>query len=154
MAFTLGRHSRAELIGVHPALVDVVELAIERTQQDFTVFDGLRTEAEQAEIYGRGSSHVAFSKHQRQADNYGHAVDLVPFIAGKVRWELRPACRVAMAVRLAARELAAAIRWGGGWCRLDDGDVAPAELVSRYVDRCRAERRDAFVDACHFELIT
>ena len=43
MAYKLGKRSRQRLEGVHPDLVKVVERAIEITEIDFTVLEGLRT---------------------------------------------------------------------------------------------------------------
>ena len=34
----------------------------------------------------------------------GHAVDLIPYINGKLRWEWNPICRIDDAVRLVAKE--------------------------------------------------
>lgn len=86
MPYSLGSKSRAELKGVHPDLVGVVERAIQITTQDFSVHDGLRTEAEQREYVRTGASQTMNSMHRTQADGFGHAVDLVPFINGKLRW--------------------------------------------------------------------
>jgi|GEM_PF-4975831 len=57
MGYKLGKSSRAELKGVHPDMIKVVERAIEITEQDFTVFDGIRTAADQRALYKRGASH-------------------------------------------------------------------------------------------------
>lgn len=87
MTFVLGSKSRRELQGVHPDLVRVVELAIQRTEQDFTVFDGIRTASDQRALYNRGASqrdgYSRKSMHQVQESGYGEAVDLVPWIGGK-----------------------------------------------------------------------
>ena len=40
--YQLGKKSKKKLEGVHPDLVKVVERAIEITEQDFTVLEGLR----------------------------------------------------------------------------------------------------------------
>ena len=44
--FVLGTKSRRELAGVEKPLVDVVRRAIQITEQDFIVFDGIRSAVE------------------------------------------------------------------------------------------------------------
>lgn len=56
MPYVLGAMSRAELKGVHPDLVRVVERAIQITTQDFSVHDGLRTAEEQKALVASGAS--------------------------------------------------------------------------------------------------
>ncbi len=153
MSYTLGQKSRQELTGVHQHLVLVVERAIQLTTQDFAVHDGIRTVEEQRELVVRGVSWTMQSKHLRQPDGFGHAVDLVPFINGKLRWEWPPVFVIADAVRRAAHELGARIRWGGHWSELTGTTLPPESLVANYVeDRRRANKR-ASIDGPHFELI-
>lgn len=157
MAYILGQRSRNELEGVHPRLVAVVERAIEITSVDFAVHDGLRTEDEQREYVARGVSQTMASKHLTQADGYGHAVDLVPWIGGRLRWEWPPIFEIAAAVYKAAAELEVQLTWGGVWDRaLLDLDVGMLEHeVNQYVDRRRAMgHRRVFIDGPHFELMT
>ena len=162
MPYKLGAKSVRELVGVHPRLVEVVKRAIEISAQDFSVHDGLRTPAEQAVYVQRGVSTTLDSKHLRQADGFGHAVDLVPYINGKLRWEWAPIYHIAAAVHQAAGELGVALRWGGVWDqRLGalSGDAAGLEdAVADYVQRERARKIAAgrkpkvFIDGPHFEL--
>jgi len=151
--FILGVKSLKELEGVHPKLVAVVQRAIVLTQQDFTVFDGLRTLEEQKEMVRTGASTTMNSKHLRQADGYGHAVDLVPWINGKPRWEWLPIYTIAESVRLAAKELGVALRWGGAWCRFDNTTEMPVELVENYVLERKKLGFRAFIDGPHYELL-
>ena len=157
MAYSLGVRSRAELKGVHPDLVKVVVRAIRLTSQDFTVHDGLRSLAEQRRYVKKGVSKTLKSKHLKQPDSHGHAVDLVPYINGKLRWEWGPIYEIAYAVNVAAREFGVALRWGGCWdLRFDDLELKDAKgaqrAVNQYVARRRAKRRRAFIDGPHFEL--
>jgi peptidoglycan L-alanyl-D-glutamate endopeptidase CwlK len=39
------------------------------------------------------------SRHLIRSDGFGHAVDLVPWINGKPRWEWKPIYHIAAAVR-------------------------------------------------------
>lgn len=153
MPYRLSDRSKSELDGVHPALVQIVEWAIDRTPVDFAVHDGLRTDAEQAEYVRRGVSQTQNSKHLRQADGYGHAVDLVPYINGKLRWEEGPCCRIAEVMRDGADRFGTRIRWGGAWVELNGTYEKPEELVRRYVERKRAAGQRAFLDFPHFELL-
>jgi len=150
--YMLGNNSRAELEGVHPDLVAVVKRAIEIVPVDFTVLDGLRTPEEQAEYVQRGVSKTMASKHLRQEDGFGHAVDLVPFINGKVRWEMQACIQIAREMATAAAELKVRIVWGGGWAELGTHDAA--EIVTRYIEHKRKWGEPVFIDGPHYELAT
>ena len=146
--FKLGPGSVKELAGVHADLAAVVKRALELSVQEFVVHDGVRTLAEQKKLVASGASRTLDSRHLS-----GHAVDLVPIVNGKVRWEWDPIYVIADAVRAAARERDVPIRWGGAWdMQLTDRDEAPEDLVAGYVRRCRDEGRKAFIDGPHFEL--
>ena len=146
--FKLGTRSRAELKGVHPDLVAVVERAIQLTVQDFGVHDGTRTLAEQKKFVASGASKTLDSRHLT-----GHAVDLVPFINGQLRWEMEPIYRIADAVRIAANELGIPIRWGGAWdVMLTEETDPPDELVDDYVARRKVAGKKPFIDGPHYEL--
>lgn len=82
----LSQKEIAELKDVHPALVAVVLRAFERVQGDYYLFDGIRTKAEQRNMVRRGVSKTMKSYHLKQADGWGHAVDIIPMVNGKVGW--------------------------------------------------------------------
>lgn len=153
--YRLGIRSLLELRGVHPDLVAVVKLAIEASSQDFRVYDGLRSEEEQEEYFARGASHTMNSKHLRQDDGYGHAVDLVPLIAGRPRWEWPAIYPVAAAMHYAATRINVPITWGGAWDR-SLLELAPAALeieVENYVQRMRGRgRRRVLIDGPHYQI--
>lgn len=153
MAYVLGRRSRAELEGVHPDLVRVVERAIQVTSQDFSVHDGIRTLDEQRELYRRGASRTLNSKHLPQEDGYGYAVDLVPYVGGRLRWEWPLIYPIAEAMRAAAEGQGVRLRWGGHWGELTGMDDDPEALVRAYVDSRRAAGKSAFIDGPHYELL-
>lgn len=156
MTFVLGAKSRAELKGVHPDLVRVVERAIQITSQDFSVHDGLRTLEEQKRLVAAGASQTMNSKHRPQSDGYGHAVDLVPYINGKLRWEWPAIYPIAAAVWQASRELGVPIRWGGAWINLSEIKTGTPGAMQAAVNAYGAARRkagkSAFTDGPHFEL--
>ncbi|MGF1767928.1 M15 family metallopeptidase [Enterovibrio makurazakiensis] len=145
--FVLGKRSLQELKGVHPDLVGVVERAIQITVQDFSVHDGMRTFAEQQALVARGASKTLNSRHLT-----GHAVDLVPYINGKLRWEWDPIYNIAEAVRIAAHEKGVEIRWGGSWSMLTDSEDSPEDMMADYAARCRRANKKPFFDGAHFEL--
>ena len=126
----IGKKSRKELIGVHSDLVIVVTGTYEICGDkglDLTVFDGLRALAEQKEYVRTGVSWTMKSRHLPQEDGFGHAVDLYPFIEGKVRPE---AIKALIVMGKAAKKVAAhhgiPIKWGalkkygGDWTRHND----------------------------------
>ncbi|MFA4900525.1 MAG: M15 family metallopeptidase [Brevundimonas sp.] len=156
MPYVLGAKSRAELKGVHPDLVRVVERAIQITTQDFSVHDGLRTAEEQKALVAAGASQTMNSMHRTQADGFGHAVDLVPFVNGKMRWEWPAIYPIAVAVWQASRELGVSIRWGGAWINMAEIKTGTPGAMKAAVDAYGAARRKlgkaAFTDGPHFEL--
>ena len=146
--FELSAISRKELTGVHESLVAVVVRAIEVTVQEFQVHDGRRTLAEQKKLVSAGASQTLDSRHIT-----GHAVDLVPLINDKLRWEWQPIYRIADAVRTAAREIGVPIRWGGAWdINFTDSIDATEDLVMDYAQRRRRSGKRVFLDGPHFEL--
>jgi len=148
MSFILGKRSLAELNGVHSDLIAIVKRAIQITPQDFSVHDGIRTLEEQKKLVQSGASKTLNSRHIT-----GHAVDLVPYINGKLRWEWEPIYQIADSVRLAANELNVPLRWGGAWdTQLTSSDDAPEDLVSDYVNRRKKSGKKAFIDGPHYEL--
>lgn len=156
MAYSLGSRSLDELEGVHPKLVEVVKLAISVTNQDFSVHDGLRTIAEQREYVRRGVSKTMNSMHMKQPDGFGHAVDLVPYINGQLRWEWKPIFVIAAAVHYAATELEVPLTWGGCWDRafldLDPTPEGIEAAVNAYVARRRGLGKTAFIDGPHWQM--
>ena len=153
--YHLGKGSLKNLAGVHPDLIWIVHYAIRTTEQDFTVTDGVRTVKQQAEYVRSGVSQTMMSKHLNQTDGFGHAVDLVPCINGRTRWELTACYPIMEAVRLASFARRRLLRWGGAWVPLNKGDplVLPETLVLAYSKRKRAKGKPAFIDAPHYELV-
>src|SRR5688572_721420 len=117
MAFSFGSRSRAELRGVDPRLVKIATAALARSPVDFSCNDGCRSIEEQRENVRRGVSRTMASRHLKQSDGLGHAVDLVPFINGKPRWEWEPIYEIAAIMREVAIGEGVRLRWGGVWDR-------------------------------------
>ena len=108
MGYKLGTRSKQSLSGVHVDLVAVVEKAIEITEVDFSVIEGIRHIERQRQLVKAGKSTTLNSRHIT-----GHAVDMVPY---PVDWEdLERFELMAEAMKLAAEELEIPIVWGGDW---------------------------------------
>lgn len=153
MSVSLSDRSRAELKGVHPDLVGVVQSAIVLTTQDFCVHDGVRTLDEQKALVRSGASRTMNSRHLIRSDGFGHAVDLVPWINGKPRWEWKPIYHIAAAVRRAAIERGAALTWGGVWDRrLNDLPADAAGIEAAVKAYCARHPGPDFIDGPHYEL--
>ena len=113
MGYKLGGRSLQNLSGVHPDLVSVVKRAIEITEQDFSVIEGVRNINRQRELVKSGKSTTMNSRHLT-----GHAVDIVPY---PVSWEWEDFYPIADAMKQAAEELSISLEWGGDWKSFPDG---------------------------------
>lgn len=116
MAFRFSKRSRARMEGVHPELVAVTKRALELTDVDFSVIEGMRTVSRQRELVARGASKTMNSRHLT-----GHAIDIAPYIDGEIRWDWPPFYKLAKAMKEAARELCVDLEWGGDWRTFKDG---------------------------------
>jgi len=124
MGYKLGKRSLSKLEGVHPDLVAVVERAIQITEQDFSVGEGLRSIDRQRKLVNTGKSKTMNSRHLT-----GHAVDLLPYpFNGDIDEDGIPNIEdwdqyypIADAIKQASRELGVAIDWGGDWTSFPDG---------------------------------
>lgn len=130
------KRSKDNLKGVHPTLVAVLNRAIENTPVDFTITEGVRTAAEQKALYAIGrrgikgenkvtdkDGTVKKSNHQAKADGYGHAVDLYPYVDGRLRVTGPEVAgylaTIAVHIKKQANEMGVKITWGGDWKMLD-----------------------------------
>lgn len=134
MIYTFGSRSEANLVGVHPHLVKVVRRALELTEYDFSVVEGVRQLERQKILFNTGKSQTMNSRHlatKCAAGVYGHAVDLYP-VGKPTPWER---CHnIAAAMFEASKELRIPIRWGGDF----NGNGI---------------KDDSFIDMPHFELL-
>lgn len=108
----------ARLKGVNPNLVKVVYRAAELyAPKRFTVVEGVRSAARQAELVKSGASTTKNSRHLT-----GHAVDVAPLVGGTIPWNNWGAfSELAKAMFRASAELGVAIEWGGNWSKFKDG---------------------------------
>lgn len=129
MAFVFSTRSKNNLKGVHPDLVWVIARALVLSKYDFIVTEGLRTLERQKKLKAEGKSKTLNSKHLKQADGYGHAIDVAALVPTTVKslgnkpattkstvsWETKYYKDIADAVDQAAKELGVKITWGGSW---------------------------------------
>jgi len=113
MSYKLGSKSKQKLEGVHSDLVKVVERAIEISEQDFSVIEGMRSIERQKQLLADGKSTTMNSRHLT-----GHAVDLAPY---PMSWDWKYFYPIADAMKQAAEELDVEIVWGGDWKSFPDG---------------------------------
>lgn len=132
--FHLGVGSEEHLRGIDPRLERCVRRAITTTSTDFNVYEGLRSLERQQELYRNGASRTLDSYHLT-----GHAVDLVPFLGGRVQWQ-QPLCnQVAIAMREAAVYFGVPLTWGAVWDK-KLSELDPARLqneIEAYIERYR-----------------
>lgn len=154
--FRFSVKSERELVGVHPMLVECTRDALfHYATQDFAAHDGLRTTAEQRQHVANGASRTMNSKHLRQSDGFGHAVDLVPWINGGLKWDWDGCAKIAYAMDQAATRLGIAdkIVWGGAWDRTlaDYGSNLDSYMEEVHAYKKRHPGPD-FIDGPHFEI--
>ncbi len=116
MGYKLGLRSKQRLKGVHPDLVKVVKRAIEISEVDFTVLEGMRSVDRQRKLLESGASTTMNSRHLT-----GHAVDLGAWVGGTVRWDWPLYHKIAAAMKQAAKEEGVYLDWGGDWSNFPDG---------------------------------
>ena len=137
--FKLSQRSLSRLVGVNEDLVSVVKRAIEISEVDFMVVEGLRTKQRQEELYAQGRTKpgriVTWTMKSKHID--GLAVDIAPCNKdGSINWnDLKMFDKMADAMFKAAKELNISIRWGRDWD----------------MDGIRGEKGET--DSPHFELV-
>lgn len=135
--YKLSERSLNSLKGVNPNLVKVVERAIELTEQDFIVIEGLRTREQMMINYGKGrtASQIAvhgipasYAKPKEAkvtwlnnpfASNHakGKAVDIVP---SPVDWNnISKFKKINEAMQASAKEFGIKLSYGGDWTKKD-----------------------------------
>lgn len=132
MGFKLSARSQSKLIGVSEPLVEIVNRALEISEADFAVIEGLRSIEKQKENVRNGVSQTMKSKHLT-----GQAIDILPSsIKPGMKWELHHFKPVLHAFHLASIELGIPLRFGINW---KNDPSLPIETK--------------FIDAPHIELV-
>lgn len=119
--FYLSSRSASKLSGAHPHLRKVVERAIKLTPIDFTVGETLRSIERQQFLLNTGKSSTMNSRHLPGSKGYSFAVDLYVIRDGKVSNDMADYCKIADAMKQAAKELGTPLEWGGDWKTFKDG---------------------------------
>ena len=139
MTFKLSKRSFDRLIGVNEKMVSVVKRAIEISEVDFMVVEGIRTLKRQEELYAQGRTKpgkiVTWTMKSKHIE--GFAVDIAPVNPdGSINWnDIKRFDKMADAMFRAAKELNIKIRWGANW------------------DQDENIREKGETDSPHFELV-
>ena len=154
--YKLSGRSLNKLEGVHPTMVDTVKRAIQLSKVDFGVIYGVRSLAEQKRLYEAKRSQTMKSKHLVQEDGYSHAVDLMAYDGSDPSWDIVMYDDIADAMKVAAKETGAKIRWGAAWTidNIADWERPMQDAMNNYIDIRRKSGRTPFIDGPHFELST
>ena len=152
--FKLSNRSLEKLEGVNPVLVETVKEAIKLSSVDFGVIYGVRSLEEQKKLYESKRSQTMKSKHLIQDDKTSHAVDLMAYDGSNPSWDLVMYDDIADAMKAAAKETGATIRWGAAWNidNIAEWDGTMQEAMNDYIDIRRKSGRTPFIDGPHFEL--
>lgn len=146
--YKLSKKSLDKLQGVHPDLVKVIQRAIQLTEVDFGITEGVRTRERQEELFKSGKSQTMNSRHLT-----GKAVDVVAYKGTEISWDLKMYCKIADAFQKACKELGIPMIWGSCWDRgLLEFSKSSEEEMKDYVERREKLGRKAFLDGPHFEL--
>jgi peptidoglycan L-alanyl-D-glutamate endopeptidase CwlK len=124
--------SKKKLNRCHPLLQLLASEVVK--YYDCTVVWGYRGEADQNKFFAEGKSEVKFpdGKHNKLP---AEAIDLVPYINGRLAWDVRQCYHFAGYVLATAHRLGIPIRCGADW----DGDTDVNDQT--------------FNDLTHFELL-
>lgn len=114
--FKLSKLSEKKLQGVKEPLVEVVKRALEISEVDFGISEGVRSVERQKQLYADGKSKTLNSRHLT-----GDAVDVYAWVDGSVSWMFHYYEKIAKAMFKAAEELGVEIEWGGNWVSFRDG---------------------------------
>lgn len=114
--FRFSRRSERNLVGVKPDLIKLARRALELSEVDFGVTEGLRTKDRQRQLVAEGKSRTANSRHLT-----GDAIDVVAYLGAAVTWEWKYYEQIAVAFKRASAELGIPVEWGGDWKSLKDG---------------------------------
>ncbi len=115
--YYFGDKSKENCTGVHHDLIEVANRALELSEVDFSLIEGVRSKERQAEVLESGNSWTVDSRHLD-----GHAFDIAAIDKnGEVSWDNLLYDKIAEAWFKAAIELNVQIEWGGFWEQCDAG---------------------------------
>lgn len=134
-AYKFGASSLARLETCDPRLQVVMKAAISQGIMDMTVTEGHRDQATQDKYFSEGKSRVQYPNGKHNSIP-SMAVDVAPFVNGKLSYDQRHCCHMAGIILGIAASLGVKLRWGGNW----DSDGEPVTDQD-------------FQDLVHFELV-
>ncbi len=115
----LGTASEEHLSTVKPLLQNVVRLALDLCQIDFSIVEGRRTRAKQKENIEHGVSWTMDSDHlaedEDDQDERVNAVDIYPYVDNRTSHDSYHYRLIARAMFEAAGILGVQLMWGGFW---------------------------------------
>ena len=114
--FVFSARSLRNLEGIHPDLRKVAIRALQLTEIDFVVTEGLRNAKRQRQLVNAGASQTMASSHL-----IGYAIDVAALLDNRVSWDWPLYHKIADAFKQAADELGVPIVWGGDWNTFPDG---------------------------------
>ena len=138
--YRLGNTSRERLETCDPRLQLVIRGALATGLIDMSVTEGVRSEQKQNEYYAAGKSRLKWPRGKHNVtspDQKSTAVDVAPYVNGKLSYDQRHCCFMAGIIMGVAQSIGFKIRWGGNW----DMDGEPVSDQD-------------FQDLVHFELIS
>jgi len=113
--YKLGKTSLSRLEGINNKLATIVHMAIEETEQDFTVVEGLRSVERQFELFEKGYTELD-GYNKKSAHQLGTAVDIAPYKNGEILWDIKkyPAewLEIGRVMLRSARRLNCNLEWG------------------------------------------
>ncbi len=146
MSYALGNASKGRLATCHRDIQIWVKASITFAPVDFTVTDGYRGMEEQERAFELGNSkaHFGQSPHNNHDPVYGPlslAVDLVPYIDGKLDYEndeafedLQKHLRMVEKELLDGGEISHTFDWGGAWSGFVDRPHWQLKSWRKYYD--------------------
>lgn len=114
--YKFSQRSLEKLKGVDERLVEIMTIALSRSENDFGITEGLRDIETQKRYVAEGKSQTMKSYHLR-----GKAVDVVIYKEKKATWDLKYYKELNDLVQKIAKEKGCKITWGGSWKSLVDG---------------------------------
>lgn len=118
----LDKSSELKLVGVHPDLVRIIRRAAKDSAISFRVIEGPRTVERQRQLVKIGASTTMNSRHIKAGKlNVSHAVDVVPLVDGKIRWDWPLYHKLSPLIKAAALAEKVPLEWGGDWKSFRDG---------------------------------
>ena len=125
--------SKTFLASCHPDLQRLFNRVVETF--DCTIVEGRRSKSRQTRLYNIGKSRVRYPNSRHNKDP-SMAVDVAPYLNGKVSWDTRHCLYFAGFVMGTASVFGLHIRYGGDWNQ-------NFEVITD----------QTFQDLCHFELV-